>query len=119
MAFGSDSPVIDSNPWPGIYSAITGRTGSSRQFPQSGEVLNPSDERCGGFTLAQALSAYTLAGAKAEGMARRKGMIGSGLLADLSLLDRPMEELETHEIPGVKSRLTIVGGRTAWREEET
>ena len=118
VAFGSDSPVIDSNPWPGIYSAITGRTGSSRQFPQSGELLNPSDERSGGFTLAQALSAYTLAGARAEGMARQKGMIRSGMLADLALLDRPLEELETHEIPGVKSRLTIVGGRTVWREEE-
>lgn len=118
VALGSDSPVIDSNPWPGIYSAITGRTGSGRQFPQAGERLNPSDERSSGLTLAQALSAHTLAGAKAEGMAHRKGMIRTGMLADLALLDMPLREWGSRDILGVKSRLTIVGGRTVWRKEE-
>ena len=118
VAFGSDSPVIDSNPWPGIYAAVTGRTRAGRRFPRSGEGLNPSDERSGGLTLAQALSAHTVAGAKAEGMAHRKGMIRTGMLADLALLDTPLEESGSREIPGVKSRLTIVGGRTVWGEEE-
>ena len=116
VAFGSDSPVIDPNPWPGIYSAISSKTRAGRQFPRSRGEVNPSGESGGGLSLVLALSAHTLAGARAEGMGYRKGTIRPGMLADLALLDRPLEELRGEEILKVRSRLTLVGGRTTWSE---
>ncbi len=118
VAFGSDSPVIDPNPWPGIFSAVTGMTRASRKFPSLGEEENSSTKGINGLTPFQALSLYTLEGARAEGMAPRKGMIRPGMLADLALLDRPVSEMHRSEILDTRSRLTIVGGKVAWRDGE-
>ena len=118
VAFGSDSPVIDPNPWPGIYSAVTGMTREERQFPQSGEAEASPCEGSNGLTLMQALSAHTLAGAKSEGTAHRKGMIRPGMLADLALLDRPLDEMRNGEILKAGACLTIIGGKAVWRRGE-
>lgn len=118
VAFGSDSPVTDPNPWPGIFSAITGTTRAGRQFPpfEGKEDSARIGNNC--LSPVQALLACTLAGAGAEGMAHRKGMLRPGMLADLALLDRPLRELHSPEILNTRSRLTIVGGRVVWRDRE-
>ena len=118
VAFGSDSPVVDPNPWPGIYSAVTGRTKGGQQFPRFDREQNSCWTGNNGLTLAQALSLYIVAGARAEGMAHRKGMIRPGMLADMAVLDRPFDGTESQEILKTRSRLTIVGGRVAWRDGE-
>ena len=51
-------------------------------------------------------------------MAHRKGMIRPGMLADMAVLDRPFDGTESQEILKTRSRLTIVGGRVAWRDGE-
>ena len=84
VAFGSDAPVIDPNPWPAIYSAVT------RQTREGGPLIPPEhpgtevDQR---VTVESALRMYTVAGAYAEGNERRKGTIRAGKLADLVLVD--------------------------------
>ena len=118
VAFGSDSPVIDPNPWPGIYSAVTGMTKAGLRFPWLGEDKASPCNGNNGLTFMQALSAHTLGGAKSEGTAHRKGMIRPGMLADLALLDRPLDEMTGHKILETGSCLTIIGGRAVWRRGE-
>jgi predicted amidohydrolase YtcJ len=118
LAFGSDSPVVAPNPWPGIYAAITGKTRTGQQFPRSGVGKNSSTNGNDGMTLVEALTAHTLAGAKSEGMGSRKGMLRPGMLADLALLNRPLAELQGSEILNAGSRMTIVAGKVVWRDGE-
>ena len=114
VAFGSDSPVVDPNPWPGIYSAVTGMTREGARFPSMQGKGPSSSGNKGGLDLTRALSAYTLSGAESEGTQGRKGMIREGMLADLALLDRPLGDSSKAEILETKSRLTIVGGDVVW-----
>ena len=118
VAFGSDSPVISPNPWPGIYNAATGATRADRPFPGSGGEENSPGNGRNTLTLLQALSAHTIAGARAEGMGHRKGMIRPGMLADLAALDRPVDKPDVRELLPIRSLLTIVGGAVVWRKGE-
>ena len=116
VAFGSDSPIIDPNPWPGIYSAVTGMTKRGSRLPRPGRWESPDGLGAQGIPLVQALSAHSLAGAKAEGTEDRKGMIRAGMLADLTLLNGSLDENARGEILRTKSCLTIIGGKVAWME---
>ncbi len=112
LAFGSDSPVVDPSPWPGIFSAVTVLTKDGCEFPLPGGV--GGDEP--GMTLGQALYAHTAAGAFSEGTETHKGMIRPGMIADLALLDRNLDETPHADILRAKSLLTLIGGQVAWRD---
>ena len=101
-AFGSDAPVIDPNPWPAIYSAVT-------RLASDGKPLANDDSQA--VTLEQALRAFTLGSAEAEGTSGHKGSIAPGKLADLVLVDCDASTMDTEDIPGLKTVLTIVDGR--------
>ena len=63
IGFGSDAPVIDPNPWPGIYSAITRLTRQgSHLFNGAG---SPGIRQ---IAVLDALRMYTVGGAWAEGL---------------------------------------------------
>ena len=115
LAFGSDAPVIDFNPWPGIAAAVTGLTAGGA--PLNGPAL---DGQAGsGMPLVDALRAYTLGGAWAEGTAGDKGSIAPGKLADLTLLKGNVTESNAAELAGMETALTIVGGKVVWRDGYT
>ncbi len=111
VAFSSDSPVIDPNPWPAIYSAVTG-------FSRDGQPL--SVNRCGPSLRSQrvpietALRMYTIAGAYADGSQNIKGTIRPGKLADLVLVNQDPTEASPEALKDIHPVLTIVGGRVAW-----
>ncbi len=121
VAFSSDAPVIDPSPLPGLYSAVTRMTKGGKRLPSpfvdDGEVSRgetcPSDRD--GISIRQALASYTLAGAEAEGMAGSKGTISVGSLADLALLDRPLDDRSVERLLEARSLLTVVGGKILWR----
>ena len=110
VAFGSDAPVIDPNPWPAIYSAVTRRA-------SDGRPLTRNERRDQGVSVADALRAYTLGSAEAEGTSDRKGSISPGKLADLVLVDADPLEIDHDRLPDVKAALTIVGGSIVWEKE--
>ena len=58
-----------------------------------------------------ALAAYTRGGAMAEGTSNVKGAIKKGMLADLALIDTPLEDREPARLQQAKARLTILGGK--------
>lgn len=110
LAFGSDAPVIDPNPWPAIYGAVTGRTSGSNILHLN-EGRPKQDQ---GVSVAEALEMYTAAGAYAEGSEGRKGTISPGKLADLVLLDADPTAVATSQLKDIRAVLTIVGGQVVW-----
>lgn len=109
VAFSSDAPVVDPDPWPGIYAAVTGYTRLGAHF------LRPdSDRRSIEVSVLSALRMYTIGGALAEGTQRVKGSIQPGKLADLILLDADPSRVARSGLAGIKTVLTVVGGRVAW-----
>ena len=101
VAFGSDAPVIDPNPWPAIYSAVT-------RHASDGRPLADADPQA--VSVEQALRMYTLAAAKAEAMEEEKGSIIPGKLADLVLVDSDPLSMDAEKLPGIRTALTVIGG---------
>ena len=113
LAFGSDAPVIDPNPWPGIGSAVTRATRAGQVLGFAGEIGGlplPS----GDLKVETALQMYTLGGAVADGAGARKGSIRPGNLADLVLLDADPTTVAPDQIKGIKAVLTVVDGKVVW-----
>ena len=109
-AFGSDAPVIDPNPWPAIYSAVTRR--ASDGCPLSGGGSDVSQT----VDVETALRMYTAAGAVAEGRGAEKGTIAPGKLADMVLVDTDPLSNEPESLPEVKAVVTVAAGRVIWNE---
>ena len=116
LAFGSDAPVTDPNPWPAIYSAVTRATNQGRILPGRGSNGGDSVQSGigHGIAVARALRLHTLGGAWAEGTRDRKGTIRPGKLADLVLLDTDPIRAAPSELKDIRAVLTVVGGRVAW-----
>lgn len=106
VAFGSDAPVIDPNPWPGIHSAATRLTHDGR--PVCNESANQA------IDLDSALHLYTLAGAGVEGTATDKGSITPGKLADLVLVDIDPLATDPDCVKDVQAVVTMLNGRVVF-----
>ena len=106
LAFGSDAPVTDPNPWPAIHSAVTRRDHEGQPFPEN----NGS----GHLSIESALRMYTLSGAESEGTQAGKGSITPGKLADLVLVDADPITVDPEGLKDVKTMLTMVGGKVVW-----
>ncbi|MDA0263416.1 MAG: amidohydrolase [Chloroflexi bacterium] len=105
-AFGSDAPVANPDPWPGIHSAVTRRDREGQPFPEtagSGQV-----------SAASALRMYTQSGADLEGAGGNKGSITPGKLADLVLVDADPLSCDPQALKDIKAKMSIVGGKVVW-----
>ena len=110
VAFGSDAPVIDPNPWPAIYSAVTRCDRDGKALYGSG---SDASQRVGVET---ALRMHTIAGAIAEGRGADKGTIAPGKLADMVLVNTDPLTAEPEDLAGVETVMTVVGGRVVWNK---
>ena len=106
VAFGSDWFVAPPTPIEGIYAAVTRRTL---------DEANPGgwvpEQR---ITVEEALRAYTATAAYAGFAEGERGVIKSGMLADLVMLDRDLTRIAPETIRDTKVLLTIVGGRIVY-----
>ena len=109
VAFGSDAPVIDPNPWPAIYSAVTRRTRSGAFVGGSAGQGGPAQR----LPVRDALRMYTGDQAAAVPPARHMG-ITPGNAADLALLDADPTEIGAEELKDIRVTMTIMGGQVAW-----
>ena len=107
VAFGSDTPVVDPNPWPAIYSAVT-------RCDSNGIPLSVEDTGCQTVSVEEALRMYTSGSAEAEGTSGVKGSIAPGNLADMALVDADPLSVKTEDLPFVTAVMTIVGGAFVW-----
>ncbi|HLE03101.1 MAG TPA: amidohydrolase family protein, partial [Anaerolineales bacterium] len=109
LAFGSDAPVEDPNPFLGIHAAVTRRRLDGSPGPQ-GWV---PDQR---VTLEQAMAAYTLGPAYAAGMESVQGRLEPGYLADLVVLARDPYACRPDELAELAPVGTMVGGEWRYRD---
>ena len=96
------------NPFYGVYAAIT------RQDIEG----NPpggwhAEQR---LTLDEALRGYTLDGAYAEFEENQKGSLQTGKLADLTVIDKDITQLESRpkEILSIRVMKTFIGGKVVF-----
>ena len=102
LAFGSDAPVEDCDPLPGIYAAITRRNRAGD--PPGG--WHPEQA----LTWREAVDAFTRGAAFAVGREHDLGRLAIGYQCDITVLDRdPRGSAEAWL--DAKPTITIVGGR--------
>lgn len=113
LVLGSDFPVEPTNPFEGIYAAVT------RRSPATG--LGSAGKSNEGWHLEEALSLQEALTGFTEGpawggfMEGRAGRIRKGAWADWVVLDRPLADIE--ELRSLKVKETWVGGRNVYARE--
>jgi predicted amidohydrolase YtcJ len=107
LAFGSDCPVEDLNPFLGIHAAVTRRRADGFPGP---EGWHPEQR----LTVEEAVRGFTLGAAKAVGLEDRMGSLSPGKLADLVVLDRDIFACDPMEIMETRVEMTMIGGRPVW-----
>ena len=110
IANGSDFPVELSNPFHGLYAAVTrqGRDGE----PEGGWYADQA------LTRAEALHSFTLAGAYAARQEDRLGSLEPGKWADFILIDRNYFTVPASEIDDIQVLQTWVGGEKVYDRNE-
>jgi predicted amidohydrolase YtcJ len=118
LAFGSDSPVEDLNPFLGLHAAVTRCRAALPLSPPSGGMKGGDswypEQR---LTITEAVHAYTVGAAQAAGVADRLGSLSPGKLADLVVLDRDIFQVAPDEILDTCVVGTMIGGRWVHRLE--
>lgn len=100
LAFGSDAPVADPNPFLGLHAAVT------RMDPASGKSWHANQK----ITLQQALDGYTVHPAFAAGMEHIAGKLAPGYLADLIVLESDPTSISSQELQTCSPLATMVAG---------
>ena len=103
LCLGSDVPVESPDPRLGLWAAVTRRT--PQETPAQG--WNPAEA----LTLAEAVAGYTSWAAYAAFEEDWRGTVAAGNAADLTVLDRELEEGKAAEILQTKVLRTVVAGR--------
>jgi hypothetical protein len=116
VALGADWPATPggfkygANPFNNIYTAMHRRPPQDliAEFGSVNQVLPPAREV---LTLAEAIQAYTLNGAKQMGKEQEFGSIEVGKKADLILLSQNLFRISPEAIPATKVLATMADGR--------
>jgi predicted amidohydrolase YtcJ len=109
LAFGSDWSVEPMKPLLGIYAAVTRRTADGAH-PNG---LRPEQK----ISVAEAVHAYTVGAAYAEGQERAKGSIEPGKLADFVVLSEDIFHIDPVEIEKTQVELTVFDGKVVYTRE--
>lgn len=106
VAFGSDCPVEPCNVMHGIYAAVTRKDLSG--YPDGGWL--PEQK----ISVKEALYGFTLGAAYASFEESIKGSIKEGKLADFTVLNEDIFEIEADKLKEVEVAATIVNGEIMW-----
>jgi predicted amidohydrolase YtcJ len=101
---GTDNKIAD--PFVALWSIV-----ARRDF--SGAVIGPSQR----LTVRQALRQLTLGSAAVIGRERELGSLAPGKLADLLVLNEDPLSVSIDDLPKIRVRLTMVGGRAVHRDD--
>ena len=116
VALGADWPATPGgfehgqNPFNNIYTAMHRKPPKAliAEFGSVDQILPPKREV---LTLAEAIQAYTLNGARQMGKEKEFGSIELGKKADLILLSQNLFQIKPEQIPATKVLATMAGGR--------
>jgi predicted amidohydrolase YtcJ len=107
VAFGTDAPIVDINPLPGIYRAMTRVHDDG--LPLGG--WNPSQI----MNVYEALKAYTYGAAYSVGLEDRFGQLRVGYYADIVAIDLDLSAASPEEIRDAKVIMTMINGKVVFR----
>ena len=110
LAFGTDSPVVEVDPFQGIYNAVTRQSAFNGQ-PEGGWL--PREK----IAPWEAVSAYTHGAACAVNASHLYGTLAPGMYADLCVLDHNILEGDPEDILRTSCVMTIVGGQIVYKAE--
>lgn len=108
LAFGSDFPVEEPNPFLGIYAAVTRQ--DLEGYPPGGWFPHQR------LTVMEAVRGFTIDAAYAQFQENELGLIRPGMLADFTVIDRDIFMIPALEIPQTEVLMTIVGGKVVYRQ---
>jgi predicted amidohydrolase YtcJ len=108
LAFGSDAPVEQPNPFHGLYAAVTRRR---RDDTPSEQGWYPRQR----LSVQEALEAFTLGPAYAAGMENDLGRLSPGYLADLIVLPGDPFTCDPADLYDLKPDSVMVGGNWVWQ----
>ncbi len=106
LAFGTDYQVEPLNPMEGLYAAVTRKD----RLGEDGEGWHPEQK----IKMEEAIKYYTLSSAYSQFMENRKGMIKTGFLADIVIMDKDLLTIPENEIMKTKVDYTIIGGKVVF-----
>jgi predicted amidohydrolase YtcJ len=106
LAFGTDYQVEPLNPMEGLYAAVTRKD----RLGEKGEGWHPEQK----IKMEDAIRYYTLGSAYAQFMEDRKGMIKTGFLADIVIVDKDLMTIPENEIMKTRVDYTITGGKVVF-----
>ena len=103
IAFGTDYSVEPLDPMEGLYAAVSRKD----RMGEPGDGWFPDQK----LTMEEAIRLYTLDSAYAEFAEDRKGMIKTGYLADVVIVNQDLMTIPHDQIMKTKVDYTIVGGK--------
>jgi|HubBroStandDraft_6_1064221.scaffolds.fasta_scaffold01335_11 predicted amidohydrolase YtcJ len=108
LAFGTDYPVAPINPLRGIYACISRQMtdGTPKSGWQPQERLHAKD----------CFRAYSAGSAYAEFEEQRKGRIAPGMLADIVVYHKDLNQTEREDILEIPIVMTIAGGKIVYQQ---
>lgn len=106
LAFGSDAPIEEPDPWRAIQAAVT-----RQRIPADRPPFHQEQK----LTVEQAVRAYTAGAAYASGEEGWKGTLEPGKAADFICLSDDVFRMKPEEIHRVRVERTMVGGRTVFK----
>ncbi len=108
LSFGSDWSVVTLNPWPAVQMLLT------RETPDGTPAGGWIPKEC--LTLEEAIRGYTMGCAFAARREKTEGSIEAGKLADVILISQDLFEIAPDQIGKTKVLMTMVGGKTVYRD---
>ncbi len=109
LAFGTDYPVVNFDPFPTLYAAIT-------RDNLDGTPASHNPWEC--ITLEQALKAYTIDAANTYDRENDIGTLEPGKLADIIVIDKNLFELEPKEILNCSVDMTMCDGKIVFSKDK-
>jgi hypothetical protein len=106
LAFGTDYQVEPLNPMEGLFAAVTRKD----RLGEEGDGWFPEQK----LTMEEAITFYTLGSAYAQFMEGRKGIIKTGYLADIVIVDKDLLTIPEDQIMKTKVDYTITGGKIVY-----
>ena len=108
IAIGTDSPVVDVNPYLTIYKAVTRKDVDGTQYGPM--TLDQA------LTLPEVLKGYTVNGAYVNSMEHKVGTLEAGKYADIAVADRNLFDVPPDELKDCRTICTIFSGKIVYEE---
>jgi predicted amidohydrolase YtcJ len=102
-AASSDAPVVPVNPFLGLQTMVTRRD-------RLGDSVFPEEA----ISIEDALRAYTWSGAYAAHQERRKGSLETGKLADVTVFEHDLREVDPSSLERERVDMTIAAGEVVY-----